>query len=226
MAVNRITTAMFNITGKASMVHQFYILTIRLQYFFSIILLILLFVQNACIWTLEAIRLKMYSNMDKLRIGSFNVRGISSFAKRCKIFHYIHQKEFDIVLLQKTHSSKSTSKLWNSQFRGRIYFAHGSSNARGVCIAIRKKANVKIHREYKDDEGRILILDIEFDQFHFSLGNIYAPNLDDVEFFAKVRNMFNSTNNVVRIVGGDFNMVLDIGKDKIGGRPITKRQQT
>ena len=40
------------------------------------------------------------------KIASFNVNGISDAVKRRELFHYLHKHDFDIILLQETHSKK------------------------------------------------------------------------------------------------------------------------
>ena len=56
--------------------------------------------------------------MSSLRVGTFNVRGIGNGMKRRKIFHFLHNKEFDIVFLQETHSSKKSECIWRSEWGG------------------------------------------------------------------------------------------------------------
>ena len=156
-----------------------------------------------------------------LSVSTINVRGISNNFKRRKIFHYCHLKEFQIVYLQETHSVKNKEKMWRAQAGYKMYFSHGKSNARGVCIMINKKLPIKVVHIHKDDDGRILILDVEYESMSLSLVNIYAPNEDAPSFFAKVIQMMNNVGNFNLIIGGDFNFVLDLKKDKSGGRPNT-----
>ena len=158
---------------------------------------------------------------DTLRIASVNVRGLANYNKRRKMFHYFHQKELDMILLQETHSTKAMEKMWRSSWGGRISFAHGDSNARGVCILIRKKAPIKVLRNYTDSQGRMLIVDIEYQGLNISVCNIYAPNDDDVGFFTQVFAQLNNTGSFNRIIGGDFNLVLNPTIDKLGGREMT-----
>ena len=54
-----------------------------------------------------------------------------------------------------------------------------------------------------------------------TIGNIYAPNDDNVSFFEEVVMMLNSTSNETKIIGGDFNFALDLDKDKKGGQHST-----
>ena len=56
-----------------------------------------------------------------------------------------------------------------------------------------------------------------------TLCNVYGPNEDDADFFIDLIHNIESLPNDNRIVGGDFNLVLDLTVDKRGGRNITKQ---
>ena len=148
--------------------------------------------------------------------------------KRKKIFNYLHQKEFDIIFLQETHSTKRNEKFWRSNWGGRMYFSHGEGNARGVATLIKKKTTIKILNSYKDSQGRCLALEIKYENLKFTLVNLYAPNEDKPEFFVsqfrEIKEKI-TTDNIK--IGGDFNLVLDLDRDKIGGQYKTnsKAQQ-
>ena len=159
--------------------------------------------------------------MQNLRIASMNIRGLGNNFKCKKIFNYLHQKEIDIALLQETHSIKSQAKIWCSQWHGCGYFSHGESNARGVAIFINKKANIQVKHIYKDDKGRDLILDVVYENLEFSLCNLYAPNEDSPEFFMEVIRLMNKAGNITEVIAGDFNLVLDMELDKMGGNQTT-----
>ena len=50
-----------------------------------------------------------------------------------------------------------------------------------------------------------------------TLANIYAPNNDDPVFFQRFFEPLQDFNGDEIIIGGDFNQLLDINKDKKGG---------
>ena len=56
-----------------------------------------------------------------------------------------------------------------------------------------------------------------------TLGNIYAPNNDYPDFFKDVFNHRLSFECEEIVLGGDFNLVLDVQADKKGGRPTTHK---
>ena len=59
----------------------------------------------------------------------------------------------------------------------KMYHSFGTSNSRGVSILIKSDFDTKdIECKYIDEEGRIHILCIKFNQKIFNLINVYAPN--------------------------------------------------
>ena len=64
-------------------------------------------------------------------------------------------------------------------------------------------------------------MDIEYENIEMTICNIYAPNNDDPKFFQEVFEMLGQAGSKVVIIGGDFNLVLDMEKDKKGGKKVT-----
>ena len=56
-----------------------------------------------------------------------------------------------------------------------------------------------------------------------TLVNVYAPNDDNPAFFKNVLSHLLSFNCDDIIWGGDFNLILDLEKDKKGGNPVTHK---
>ena len=57
-----------------------------------------------------------------------------------------------------------------------------------------------------------------------TLVNIYAPNNDDPSFFESVLKMLHTFKCEECVWGDDFNLVLDVQKDKQGRRPVTQEK--
>ena len=51
--------------------------------------------------------------------------------------------------------------------------------------------------------------------------NVYAPNQDDPIFYEQIQDHLTSFQCVQIFFGGDFNLILDISKDKSGGNETT-----
>ena len=67
---------------------------------------------------------------------SYNVRGINQAPKRIKIFNYISDKlKNGFAFFQETHSSENRCLSWRQDWKGDMFFNHGTSNSRGTLIA-------------------------------------------------------------------------------------------
>ena len=131
----------------------------------------------------------------------------------------------DIICLQECHSTPAHEELWKKQWQGEVYFSHGESNARGVCILVKKHLNASIKIRYRDDldpttptaaKGHIIIIDVEVKQIAFTLMNIYAPNVDEPQFFQKAFTEIMKSDCSEKMIVGDFNCVLNIEQDRKG----------
>ena len=56
------------------------------------------------------------------------------------------------------------------------------------------------------------------------MANLYAPNEDDASFFTSFFDHLLDFNGEEIIIGGDFNLVLDVKKDKKGGLARTHQK--
>ena len=141
--------------------------------------------------------------------------------KRLKTIQWYYSKKIDISFTQETHSCAENEQKWRDEWDGTIHFSHGESNARGTCIFIRSYIQNEVHKEILDQNGRYVILDITIDNIRMTLASIYAPNDDSPEFITEVRDHIESIPNDNRLIGGDYNLVLDLILDKKGGRNTT-----
>ena len=81
----------------------------------------------------------------------------------------------------------------------------------------------QIIRQYSDQEGRFNIIDMKIDNKILTLVNIYAPNNDNPTFFQNLLDHLLSFECEEIIMGGDFNLVTDIQRDKRGVNATTHR---
>ena len=160
--------------------------------------------------------------MVNLTLATYNVRGLSDSIKRRRIFNHIHHKNYDIVLLQETHSTKSSQKRWKTEYGGNIIFNHGESNARGVAILFAKSLQYKIIDVNRDIDRRVLVVKIEIEVHKFQIINCYAPNTDDDMFFRNLNNISVIDPNFHQIIAGDFNTILT-DLDVKGGKNLHPR---
>ena len=159
--------------------------------------------------------------MSKIMISSLNVRGLVNNDKRREIFQWLKKKNFSIYMLQEAHCTKNSSGVWAAEWGYTALFSGAASNKAGVAILFNNNFSYKILKQFCDKEGRCIIIDLEVGELTLTICNIYAPNNDDPAFFEAVFKEMLSFRGDEIIFGGDFNLVLDLLKDKRGGVPTT-----
>ena len=141
--------------------------------------------------------------------------------KRRETFLFLRRKQFSVYMLQEIHCSKETVDLWCAEWGYRVIFSSFSSQKAGVCFLFNNNFSFEITKQFIDPLGRSIILYLKTDDRVLTLLNIYGPNQDDADFFKRVANLMLDFKCENIIAGGDFNLVLDIEKDKKGGNAKT-----
>lgn len=166
----------------------------------------------------------MVISPNMVKISSWNVYGLGSYVKRQKVLNYLKQRDSDIVLLQETHLlEKDTLRLHDRWIKCAYHNDFTQKKAR--CIYIILKTNVTVEREYRDKEGRMLILLANLAGQNVILGNLYAPNIEDPVFFLQFKKIILDFGNFPVILGGDYNQVLDVFLDR-SSHGITRTSKT
>lgn len=120
-------------------------------------------------------------------------------------------------MLQEVHCSEETSHLWASEWGYKSLFSCFSSSKAGVSILFNNNFDLQIMKTFIDNSGRFILCDLKANGKILTLANIYAPNEDDPAFFKSLFDHLQDFQGDEIIIGGDFNLVLDIEKDKKGG---------
>ena len=115
------------------------------------------------------------------------------------------------------------SENWAAEWGYSALFSGRMSNKLGVAILFNNNFSFKILRQLCDKEGRYIFVDLEVGELTLTICNIYVPNTDDPVFFKTVSEQMLSFKCNEIILGGDFNLGLDISKDKKGGKQTTHR---
>ena len=163
-----------------------------------------------------------------MKFSTFNCRGIGNCSKRRAIFKWLKHFHKDVVLLQETHSVEEHESNWKKEWKGDIYFSHGSSKSCGVAILIPAGLEIEVNEIKTDKEGRILILNMTLQSGRVIVGNVYFPTRDhpneQLQTFTKLRALLNEINqsNSSLVIGGDFNICPDPEVDKIGSINVAK----
>lgn len=145
--------------------------------------------------------------MSNLTICSFNVRGIRDNKKRRKLFAFFHRHNFEIILLQETHSQHPDFRIWSNEWGGQILFSHGTNKSRGVAILFKPTFSYKILKVILDNNGRYIVASININSSDYILVNVYGPNMDIASTFRDIALHIHSLDDGPVIWGGDFNFV-------------------
>ena len=148
-----------------------------------------------------------------LKITSLNVRGLRDDAKRREVFNWLRAKRPSICMLQEVHCIEKTNHLWKAEWGYQAYFTSFESNKAGVCILFNNNFNLQLQRLYTDPAGRFIICDLKANEKLLTLANIYAPNEDKPSFFQNFYDHLLNFKCEDIIIGGDFNLVLNIEND-------------
>jgi len=162
-------------------------------------------------------------------ILSYNVKGLRrDKIKRNKIFSYTKEKvKKGIILLQETHSETNDYTKWKHEFDGDIFLNHGSTNSKGTLIALTKNFNYKKISYNSDNDGRIQILTLIYEEKKYLIVNIYNENIESkqVILLKKLYEMLNEIHDILDfeiICGGDLNFFFDDKIDAEGGKKEMK----
>ena len=165
-----------------------------------------------------------------LNFLSNNVNGLNSSKKRIKMFEYFREKIANngILFLQETHSSHDTVINWRDDFKGELFFSHGTTNSCGVMIGYLGSNKIKVNKIKNNNQGRILIVDTDIDEETFVLINLYNANTEAEQIkticgLDQLLSDFCLDSNKKIITAGDFNLFFDPSLEASGGKPALKK---
>ena len=119
-----------------------------------------------------------------INLCSLNVNGLQNREKRGQAIEWVKSMKCDIAYFQETHFDQNIENEINFNTDFNVYGSVGTSASRGVAIFINKAVNYKVIDKVTDENGRIVLLNVQIDDAFFSLVCIYAPNSKTL------RNMF------------------------------------
>ena len=95
----------------------------------------------------------------------------------------------DICFLQESYSTPEVEKIWKSQWKGEMFFSHGTEHSKGVLILIKNSLEFELKTSKVDQNGRFIILEANVQDHPFLFVNLYAPNKTNEQstFFEEIR---------------------------------------
>ena len=148
---------------------------------------------------------------DRLKTVTLNVRGLRG-KKRYSIYNWFKENKFDICLAQESYCTKEFASIMKKGWNGELVHSYSNSeHSRGVSILFRKHLQYRILSKHCDNDGQLLLVNIELNGIKYSICNVYCPNnvSNRMEFLSNIVT-FVETNALSKYnlyVGGDFNCV-------------------
>ena len=91
----------------------------------------------------------MDPNNINFKLLSLNACGIRSFEKRKALFGWSMKDKSDICFLQESYSTPEVEKIWKSQWKGELFFSHGTEHSKGILIVIKNSLQFKLQKWIK-----------------------------------------------------------------------------
>ena len=145
----------------------------------------------------------------EIKIISLNCQGLGLRQKRASVLNHLRNKKYSIICLSDTHFSKGQEPLLTTEWGYRVFFSSYSTQKRGVAIFFNNNFEFKIHRQYNDQKGNLLLLDIETENRRITLGTVYGPNTDDPLFYDCLLDQLVKMGNNDILLSGDWNILLN-----------------
>jgi exodeoxyribonuclease III len=150
-----------------------------------------------------------------LKIVSFNVEGLRDVKKRSDIFEHFKESIYDIICLQETHITPELHIQIQNEWGYISHWNPGTNWSAGVAILINNKQDIAFIQTKTDNSGRIISLEIKFNDNIYQIINIYSPTTSQnrPKFYTTLKNFLQPNKNI--ILTGDFNMVENEDLDRI-----------
>lgn len=155
----------------------------------------------------------------QLNVMTWNVKGLNHPIKRKKVFTHLKQFNPDIVFLQETHLRSSDSSRFLAGWVGQHFHSTFEAKARGASILISTNVMFESTKVVADKNGRYIIVTGKLFNINVVLASVYAPNVEDAEFFTRLFALLPDLDSHYLILGTDLNRYLDQVQDRSTTRP-------
>lgn len=123
------------------------------------------------------------------------MKGLGHVIKRGRVFSHLKSLKSDIIFLQETHIGVNEQGKLKANWIFQDFQAPFTRKARGVAILFRKSITFHLDSMTADPYGRYVMISGHINSFPITMLNIYAPNVDNLDFFRKIFDMIPASNN-------------------------------
>ena len=161
----------------------------------------------------------------EFRIGSINAMGFGDRTKRREVFNGLRRQQFSIYFIQEAHRAENNMHDWRAEWGYQALFSCCTGKKVGITILFNNNFAFHISRTYCDLRGHFIVCDMTTNGEQLSLINVYAPNDHNPTFFNSVfEHLDDFKCGETIMIGGDYNLVLDVEIDQRGGLPNTYKK--
>ena len=93
------------------------------------------------------------NNLD-FKLPLLNCAWLTRFQEAKNNHKLDYETKADIIFLQETYSTPDIVTDWKYQWKGNMYFSHGSNKSKGVLILIKKDIEFKLKNIKIDTNGK------------------------------------------------------------------------
>ena len=119
-----------------------------------------------------------------LSVVTHNTQGLNSPIKRRKAFQVYKSLHVDIVFLQETHFPRRYNPSFLHAYFPVFYLAKAENKTKGVAILFSRFCNFDLIKEYRDPDGRFILIKGTLDGKLYTFISYYAPNRGQKRFFS------------------------------------------
>ena len=151
-----------------------------------------------------------------------NINGGRNSLRKVQVKQLIECNKVDILLLQETHSTDSSSAEWELFLKGHWFFSSLSSPIAGIAIYFQQTLPLTLVSFKEIVKGYLASLTFSIHQQLFTIVNLYAPstNPERSSFFDCLKSFLaNIPPDHFLCLGGDFNCTLNPPLDRNGAEP-------
>lgn len=128
-----------------------------------------------------------------------------------------------MTCLQEVHIKKRHQKILENSKLGKLYTSLTSKKNRGVAVYVKDWISSEL--KYADEDGRTVMIELVLENRKILLVVIYAPNQNQQDFLKKIHNKIIELDYEDICLIGDYNAIVDVGKDYKTGKKIRKKKK-
>lgn len=158
--------------------------------------------------------------VNQLNIVTANVRGLRTRDKFKALLKALSDNNVHVCLLQETYlTDELTNRVEIMCDKKYVCISsYGTNHSRGVSVLIQNVNGIRIINKRCDNDGRLILVNLEILDEIYTVINVYAPNVDTKrnELLYKLENWITkyaeAKNNC--IAGGDYNLTPNLKLDR------------